>query len=141
MILESGNCITFYHSYQDSTLCSTYRHFRTSYESSFSPSRDIYQIVCSPNVLPAICSWIDIHNEISKYPNISVMASIWSPPTYMKDLASDTLLVSEENNYHYFIRNITSLIKNQFNITIERVSPINEPENIFGTWEHTNMVS
>lgn len=69
------------------------------------------------------------------------MASIWSPPTYMKDLQADTLNVTQENEYHYFIRNVTALIKSQFNIEIERVSPINEPENIFATWEHTDMVS
>lgn len=115
------------------------RHFRTSLESTFSPTRDVYEIECGSNA--RICSWIDIHNEIAKYPNISVMASIWSPPSYMMNTTSHTLPVEQETNFHHFIGNITQLIKNQFNITIETVSPINEPENFLAAWEHTLMVS
>lgn len=51
------------------------------------------------------------------------------------------LPVNQETNFHYFIRNTTDLIKTQFNLTIEKVSPVNEPENIFAQWEHTEMVS
>lgn len=69
------------------------------------------------------------------------MASVWAPPRYMMDVSNDTLPEHEEQNFHYFIRNVTALMKTQFNIKYERVSPINEPENIFATWEHTRMVS
>lgn len=74
---------------------------------------------------------------MSKYADAKFMASIWSPPHHMKNMESHTLLVEKEKDYHYFIRNITELMKSRFNITIERVSPINEPENIFAPWEHT----
>lgn len=114
------------------------RHFRTSYESTFSPSRDFYEIECGTSA--RICSWIDVHKEISKYQNISFMASVWSPPRFMINAENDTLFDHEEQNFHYFIRNITTLIKTKFNITVERVSPVNEPENIFAAWEHTRMV-
>lgn len=52
----------------------------------------------------------------------------------------NTLPASEEQNFHYFIKNVTKLIKDQFNIEIERISPVNEPENIFAGWEHLNML-
>jgi hypothetical protein len=52
---------------------------------------------------------------------------------------NNTLRRDQETAYHYFIRNVTQLIKNQFGISIERVSPVNEPENIFAPWEHTDM--
>lgn len=68
------------------------------------------------------------------------MASIWSPPRYMMN-SDSTLPENEEQNFYYFIRNITALMKSQFNTEVERVSPINEPENIFAEWEHTKMVS
>ncbi len=69
------------------------------------------------------------------------MASIWSAPQHMKDTTWNTLPVEQEINFLYFIRNVTALIKTKFDITIERVSPVNEPENIFAEWEHTRMVS
>lgn len=117
----------------------THRHFRTSIESTLSPSSDVYEIRCGS--IPRICSWIDIHDEISKYENISLMGSIWSAPAYMKDTTTNTLPVDQETNFHFFIRNVTALIKTRFNITIEDVSPVNEPENFFASWEHTRMVS
>lgn len=70
------------------------------------------------------------------------MASVWSPPSYMKDPLFELFLLSgQERNYYYFIKNITAIIKDQFNINIERVSPINEPENVAATWEHTIVVN
>lgn len=113
------------------------RHYRTSYESTFSPSANTYEIVCDGNA--RICSWIEVLNTISTYETISVMASIWSPPSYMKTILN-TLPVSQENNFHYFITNVTELIKEQFNITVERISPVNEPENLFASWEHLFML-
>lgn len=117
----------------------SHRHFRTSYESAFSPNRDTYEIVCDSN--GRICSWIDLHNEISRYRDFSIMASVWSPPRYMINVTDNTLPEYEERNFHNFIGNITSLMKTTFNITVERVSPINEPENVFAAWEHIRMVS
>jgi len=78
--------------------------------------------------------------ELSKYPEISVISSIWSPPFYMKNNESHTLRREFETPYLHFITNITSLMKSTFNLTIERVSPVNEPENMFATWDHTNMI-
>lgn len=69
------------------------------------------------------------------------MGSIWSPPTYMMNTTSHTLPFDQETNFHYFIGNVTQLIEKQFNIAIEKVSPINEPENFLASWEHTVMVS
>jgi hypothetical protein len=57
----------------------------------------------------------------------------------MKNILFDTLLEEYEEAYFYFIKNITILIETKYNISIERVSPINEPENVFAPWEHTNM--
>jgi O-glycosyl hydrolase len=82
---------------------------------------------------------MQIHQEISKYPNISLIASVWSPPHYMKNPLLHTLLIEEEPNYHFYLKNITTLMKQQFNLDVEAVSPVNEPENIFAPWEHTNM--
>ncbi|KAJ6645698.1 hypothetical protein Bhyg_00906 [Pseudolycoriella hygida] len=113
------------------------RHFRTSYESTFSPKEDTYEIVCGSDA--RICSWIESLKILSDYPEISVMASIWSPPHYMKTQIA-TLPKSQEQNFHYFISNVTKLIKDQFGIEIERISPVNEPENIFAGWEHLNML-
>lgn len=68
------------------------------------------------------------------------MASIWSPPRRMKTILN-TLPTSQERNFHYFINNVTKLIYEQFNnLTIERISPVNEPENIFAAWEHLTML-
>lgn len=52
----------------------------------------------------------------------------------------NTLPTSQERNFHYFITNVTKLIDEQFDIEIERISPVNEPENIFAPWEHLNML-
>lgn len=49
------------------------------------------------------------------------------------------LLPEHETAYLHFIRNITAIVKRDFNIEIEKVSPVNEPENIFAPWDHTNM--
>lgn len=67
------------------------------------------------------------------------MASVWSPPHYMKNEALHTLLISEEANYLHFLKNVTKLMKDEFDISIERISPVNEPENVFAVWEHTSM--
>lgn len=67
------------------------------------------------------------------------MASIWSPPSRMKTIFN-TLPVSQERNFYFFIKNVTKLINEQFGIEIERVSPVNEPENIFAPWENLNML-
>lgn len=45
-----------------------------------------------------------------------------------------------ETSYLHYLKNVTSLIHQQFNISIERISPVNEPENVFATWDHTNML-
>ncbi|KAJ6627321.1 hypothetical protein Bhyg_16539, partial [Pseudolycoriella hygida] len=49
------------------------------------------------------------------------------------------LLPAYETAYLYFIRNITEIMKKDFNIEIEKVSPVNEPENVFAPWDHTFM--
>lgn len=49
------------------------------------------------------------------------------------------LLPRYETQYLDYLRNITSLVQRDFNITIEKISPVNEPENIFAPWDHTNM--
>lgn len=49
------------------------------------------------------------------------------------------LLPENEEAFSHFIRNITAIMKRDFNIDIEKVSPVNEPENIFAPWDHTNM--
>jgi len=49
------------------------------------------------------------------------------------------LPTENEIQYLYYIRNITKIIKDKYGITIEKISPINEPENVFATWDHTNM--
>jgi len=113
------------------------RRYRTSIESTFSPRANVYEIVCGS--VPRICSWIEVLETISEYPDKSVMASIWSPPSRMKTILN-TLPTSQERNFYYFITNVTKLIKKQFGIEIERVSPVNEPENIFAPWEHLNML-
>lgn len=53
----------------------------------------------------------------------------------------NTLPTSQERNFHHFITNVTKLIYEQFNhLTIERISPVNEPENLFASWEHVVML-
>lgn len=49
------------------------------------------------------------------------------------------LLPEYETAFLHFIRNVTALIKRDFDIEIEKVSPVNEPENVFAPWDHTNM--
>lgn len=49
------------------------------------------------------------------------------------------LMTTHETAFLHFIRNVTALIKRDFDIEIEKVSPVNEPENIFAPWDHTNM--
>lgn len=111
------------------------RLFRTSYEQQFSPVVDKYEIKCND---PYTCSWINIHKAVSSYPDVKVFASIWSPPHYMKDEYFN-LLPKYETAYLHFIRNITAIVAQDFNINIEKVSPVNEPENVFAPWDHTNM--
>lgn len=111
------------------------RLFRTSYEQQFSPVKNKYEIKC---IDPFTCSWVNVHKAVSKLTDVKIFASIWSPPHYMKD-DSFQLLPENETAFLYFIRNVTALIKRDFNIEIEKVSPVNEPENVFAPWDHTNM--
>lgn len=111
------------------------RLFRTSYEQQFSPEENKYEIKCTDAF---ICSWINVHKILSSLPGVKVFASIWSPPHYMKD-ESYQLLPEYETAYLHFIRNITAIMKQDFNIQMEKVSPINEPENVVAPWDHTNM--
>ncbi|XP_037033740.1 uncharacterized protein LOC119072591 [Bradysia coprophila] len=111
------------------------RLFRTSYEQQFSPAIDKYEIKCND---PYTCSWINIHEAVSSYPDVKVFASIWSPPHYMKDEFFH-LLPEYETAFLHYIRNVTAMVKGDFNIDIEKVSPVNEPENVFAPWDHTNM--
>lgn len=127
-------CILFFH--QIIYCCRiSHRLFRTSFEQQFSPSENKYEIKCTD---PYICSWINIHQALSSYADIKVFASIWSPPHYMKDNLFQ-LLPEYETAFYYFIRNVTNIIKQDFGIEIEKVSPVNEPENVFAPWDHTNM--
>lgn len=116
------------------------RHFRTSYEINFSPEPDKYEISC-PDLTKRdpICSWIRLHNYLSNLTDIKVFASVWSPPHYMKNRAYQ-LLPKYEIPYLHYLKNVTSLIHSQFNISIENISPVNEPENVFAVWDHTNML-
>lgn len=111
------------------------RLFRTSYEQQFSTENNKYEIKCTDAYT---CSWVNVHKIVSSFPDVKIFASIWSPPHYMKN-KSYQLLPEFETDYLHFIRNITALMKRNFNIEIERVSPVNEPENIFAPWDHTNM--
>ncbi|CAL8075017.1 unnamed protein product [Orchesella dallaii] len=111
------------------------RLFRTSYEPQFSPEENKYEINCTDAFT---CSWINVHRLVSTLPGVKVFASVWSPPHYMKNDFYQ-LLPEYETAYLYFIKNITAIIKRDFNIEIERVSPVNEPENVFAPWDHTNM--
>lgn len=112
-----------------------FRLFRTSYEQQFSPAKNEYKIEC---IDPYTCSWINVHKTISTFTDVKVFASIWSPPHYMKNDFYQ-LSAKYETAYLHFIRNITAIMKRDFNIEIEKVSPVNEPENIFAPWDHTNM--
>lgn len=111
------------------------RLFRTTYDPVFSPSKDVYEIKC---IDPYTCSWINIHRALQSYKDVKVFASIWSPPHYMKNNLSQ-LIPTHETAFLHFIRNITAIIKRDFEIDIEKVSPVNEPENAFAQWDHTNM--
>lgn len=91
------------------------RYFRTSYESQFSPSKDNYTISCS--LSPVACTWIELLETVSKYENVSVFASIWSPPHYMKNPFLDTLKESHEEDFYFFIKNITKIVQQRFGVT------------------------
>lgn len=79
-----------------------------------------------------------MHKTVSTFADVRIFASIWSPPHYMKNEFYE-LLPEHETAYLHFIRNITAIMKRDFNIEIEKVSPVNEPENVFAPWDHTNM--
>lgn len=79
-----------------------------------------------------------MHRYISNLTGVQVFASVWSPPHYMKNKFYQ-LMPEYETEYFYFIKNMTELMKQDYNITIEKVSPVNEPENVFAPWDHTNM--
>lgn len=111
------------------------RYYRTEILPSFSPSQDVYRISCIDTLT---CSWISLHKNISKLNNIDFFASIWSPPHYMKDVLR-RLNKEYEFAFYYFITNITQIIKSNFNITLDKISIDNEPENIFAPWEQCFM--
>jgi len=118
----------------------TFRHYRTSYEPYFSPSEGVYDLTCRSS--SCTWAWESIMKTISnkeRYPEPTIMASIWSPPYYMKDPVLVRLKREYETQYHYYIRNITALIKQKYDLTIEHISPANEPENVFAPWDHCNM--
>ena len=77
-----------------------------------------------------------ILSDKKRYPNPSIMASVWSPPYYMKDMERVSLKPEYEQLYYYYIKNITQLIHDKYGLVVERVSPVNEPENIFAVWDH-----
>ncbi|CAL8078876.1 unnamed protein product [Orchesella dallaii] len=112
------------------------RLYRTSYEPEFSTQPDQYEITCKND---KICYWDEIHKEIAKYSNFSIFASIWIAPYHLMIMEDYELPVANETQYLYYIKNVTNIIQEQYGLTIERISPINEPENVFATWDHTNM--
>uniref|UniRef100_T1KFI1 Glucosylceramidase n=1 Tax=Tetranychus urticae TaxID=32264 RepID=T1KFI1_TETUR len=111
------------------------RLFRTEYLSKFSPAEDVYTIDC---IDEQTCAWIRMHSLISNYPDVSLFASVWSPPLYMKDRFHQ-LKSSYEWKYYNYLKNITQQIKHTFGLNIGPISLINEPENVFAPWEHTVM--
>jgi hypothetical protein len=112
------------------------RYFRTSFEPGFSTEPEKYDI---PSDTPEARSWIETMEEVSKYSEVSVMASIRSPPYYMKNNLTHALIPEFEQSYYTYIRSIADIIKNRYNVTIERVSPINEPKTGITTNQNTRM--
>ncbi len=98
------------------TLSLVCRYFRTSYESQFSTYPNNYSISCTPTS-PFVCTWSQLMDVVSKFENVSVFASIWSPPLYMKNILLDTLKESHEKDFYYFIKNITKIIEERFNVS------------------------
>lgn len=111
------------------------RHFRTSYEDTFSSEQDKYEIKCTDE-RSFTCSWINLHRHLSNLTDVKVFASVWSPPHYMKNDFYQ-LLPEYETTYLYFLKNITQILQRDYNIAIEKISPVNEPENLFAPWDHT----
>uniref|UniRef100_T1K012 Glucosylceramidase n=1 Tax=Tetranychus urticae TaxID=32264 RepID=T1K012_TETUR len=111
------------------------RNFRTEYLPQFSTKENTYSINCSD---VKSCAWITMHSLLSKLPDKSVIVSIWSPPYYMKTFFRH-LATEYEEAYYYYITNVTQLIKDQFNLTIDRISMANEPENLIASWDECTM--
>uniref|UniRef100_T1KJA5 Glucosylceramidase n=1 Tax=Tetranychus urticae TaxID=32264 RepID=T1KJA5_TETUR len=111
------------------------RNFRTEYLPDFSTKDNTYAIEC---VNVKTCTWITMHSLISQLPNKSIIVSIWSPPYYMKNNARN-LKAEYEKAYYYYLTNVTRLVKDKFNLTIDRISIANEPENVFATWDQCVM--
>ena len=112
------------------------RYLRSEYPPSFSPSKGVYQISC---VDQASCTWITMANLLSSYPDIEFFISIWQPPTYMMTNAS-SLKPEFETEYINYLGNITSQAESNYNLTISRVSFVNEPEYFDAPWAHCFML-
>jgi len=82
---------------------------------------------------------LKILSNTTRYPNPTLMASVWTPPFYMKDPLLNRLIRSNEPLYYHYLKTVTALIQQKYGLAVERISPVNEPENIFAQWDHCNM--
>jgi len=72
----------------------------------------------------------------TQYRDVNLIASVWSPPSHLMDKETLRLLPEMEINYYFYLKNITTLIKDTYGISIDRISPVNEPENLWAPWTH-----
>lgn len=79
---------------------------------------------------------MEVLSNRQKYAKSTFMASVWSPPFHLMDLETLRLLPEKELDFYYYLKNITKLIEEKYGIAIQRVSPVNEPENLWASWNH-----
>lgn len=116
------------------------RLFRTEILHEFSHQPNVIKIACES---VQTCAWINVHKSFKRLPqdNVKIFASIWSPPHYMKIKLNRLAILDPrwKTGYYQYIKSVAHSIKKNFSIDFERISIVNEPDDVFAEWDHLNM--
>lgn len=114
------------------------RLFRTEILPEFSERPENIAIECHND---KSCAWIDVHYSFARFEGTKLFASIWSPPHYMKTNFSRLSLLRPKWKFRYyeFIKRVAFLAETEYSLNFEKISIVNEPDDIFAMWDHLNM--